>query len=54
MSKIQKLSAIHNRSVVASVGVAVVYEYKDTKFEWNGHGMPCPYIKTTLIAVLED
>ena len=39
MSKIQNLNGTHNRISHAQQGVSVVYDVKDTKFEWNSqHG----------------
>ena len=35
ITKIQKLSAIHNNRLVAFVVVVVVYDYKDTKIVSN-------------------
>ena len=35
MSKIQNLNGTHNTVVTISVSQYVVYDVKDTKFEWN-------------------
>ena len=35
MSKIQNLNGTHNVNVAAEIGMYVVYDVKDTKFEWN-------------------
>ena len=35
MSKIQNLNGTHNVAVISSVKIMVVYDVKDTKFEWN-------------------
>ena len=35
MSKIQNLNGTHNRYKVENYYLSVVYEVKDTKFEWN-------------------
>ena len=35
MSKIQNLNGTHNRREKLSRGLKVVYDVKDTKFEWN-------------------
>ena len=35
MSKIQNLNGTHNRIVFCLVRQKVVYDVKDTKFEWN-------------------
>ena len=35
MSKIQNLNGTHNQSINCNLRVAVVYDVKDTKFEWN-------------------
>ena len=35
MSKIQNLNGTHNLDVLNSTDVKVVYDVKDTKFEWN-------------------
>ena len=35
MSKIQNLNGTHNGSGKKSVITCVVYDVKDTKFEWN-------------------
>ena len=35
MSKIQNLNGTHNPLVPTSTNAGVVYDVKDTKFEWN-------------------
>ena len=35
MSKIQNLNGTHNKDVFSSATAIVVYDVKDTKFEWN-------------------
>ena len=35
MSKIQNLNGTHNRIAQVVVNNSVVYDVKDTKFEWN-------------------
>ena len=35
MSKIQNLNGTHNGVEKASIILTVVYDVKDTKFEWN-------------------
>ena len=35
MSKIQNLNGTHNQTAQFSAMLAVVYDVKDTKFEWN-------------------
>ena len=35
MSKIQNLNGTHNEYINAGFSPAVVYDVKDTKFEWN-------------------
>ena len=35
MSKIQNLNGTHNITLFVQVLVRVVYDVKDTKFEWN-------------------
>ena len=35
MSKIQNLNGTHNRLAVVIFRLRVVYDVKDTKFEWN-------------------
>ena len=35
MSKIQNLNGTHNKSMSNAQYSAVVYDVKDTKFEWN-------------------
>ena len=35
MSKIQNLNGTHNDRTVGGRSVEVVYDVKDTKFEWN-------------------
>ena len=35
MSKIQNLNGTHNRVFFYRLGYLVVYDVKDTKFEWN-------------------
>ena len=35
MSKIQNLNGTHNYFVCCHFSTAVVYDVKDTKFEWN-------------------
>ena len=35
MSKIQNLNGTHNALLVARAREIVVYDVKDTKFEWN-------------------
>ena len=35
MSKIQNLNGTHNCNVWISIHIIVVYDVKDTKFEWN-------------------
>ena len=35
MSKIQNLNGTHNELVVVIFATCVVYDVKDTKFEWN-------------------
>ena len=35
MSKIQNLNGTHNTAPLRVVKVLVVYDVKDTKFEWN-------------------
>ena len=35
MSKIQNLNGTHNKYIVLALFVRVVYDVKDTKFEWN-------------------
>ena len=35
ITKIQNLNGTHNASPLTSAQQAVVYDYKDTKFEWN-------------------
>ena len=35
MSKIQNLNGTHNTPVKCSSKYSVVYDVKDTKFEWN-------------------
>ena len=35
MSKIQNLNGTHNKYCFTSSFITVVYDVKDTKFEWN-------------------
>ena len=35
MSKIQNLNGTHNLILSYFIGISVVYDVKDTKFEWN-------------------
>ena len=35
MSKIQNLNGTHNRISAVTYTISVVYDVKDTKFEWN-------------------
>ena len=35
MSKIQNLNGTHNMRVASLASLSVVYDVKDTKFEWN-------------------
>ena len=35
MSKIQNLNGTHNSGVIFLMKLIVVYDVKDTKFEWN-------------------
>ena len=35
MSKIQNLNGTHNLRIFSPLTLAVVYDVKDTKFEWN-------------------
>ena len=35
MSKIQNLNGTHNCNLTKRVNILVVYDVKDTKFEWN-------------------
>ena len=35
MSKIQNLNGTHNYTFLANIRLSVVYDVKDTKFEWN-------------------
>ena len=35
MSKIQNLNGTHNADSIVSNSLIVVYDVKDTKFEWN-------------------
>ena len=35
ITKIQNLNGTHNRVKVINLLATVVYDYKDTKFEWN-------------------
>ena len=35
MSKIQNLNGTHNAVILACALIIVVYDVKDTKFEWN-------------------
>ena len=48
MSKIQNLNGTHNSGVQPLHARCVVYDVKDTKFEWNSqlpHIMPCKCIR---------
>ena len=40
MSKIQNLNGTHNIQEVFGVSIKVVYDVKDTKFEWNSQRLP--------------
>ena len=40
MSKIQNLNGTHNRLLKHRVASLVVYDVKDTKFEWNSQQFP--------------
>ena len=42
MSKIQNLNGTHNIPPVFMLTFAVVYDVKDTKFEWNSQRPLCP------------
>ena len=45
MSKIQNLNGTHNRCYYMQYAVGVVYDVKDTKFEWNSqHSIAYHYI----------
>ena len=35
MSKIQNLNGTHNDNTISHIHTHVVYDVKDTKFEWN-------------------
>ena len=35
MSKIQNLNGTHNKNSASAIKQFVVYDVKDTKFEWN-------------------
>ena len=35
MSKIQNLNGTHNQHITYLIHLRVVYDVKDTKFEWN-------------------
>ena len=41
MSKIQNLNGTHNRHLVDDIAKEVVYDVKDTKFEWNSQLCIC-------------
>ena len=45
MSKIQNLNGTHNMENWNMEGSIVVYDVKDTKFEWNSQ--PCKYVNAT-------
>ena len=40
MSKIQNLNGTHNSLTEESIREGVVYDVKDTKFEWNSQHTP--------------
>ena len=42
MSKIQNLNGTHNTSTNKYVNAKVVYDVKDTKFEWNSQQIEYP------------
>ena len=50
MSKIQNLNGTHNINGFMIFKTYVVYDVKDTKFEWNSqpHIEPIKYIKSCL------
>ena len=41
ITKIQNLNGTHNGSLDAVHAAIVVYDYKDTKFEWNSQRLGC-------------
>ena len=41
MSKIQNLNGTHNKSAILIYQRTVVYDVKDTKFEWNSQRITC-------------
>ncbi len=46
MSKIQNLNGTHNWKWLSRSDVCVVYDVKDTKFEWNSQLLSCNQITT--------
>ena len=44
MSKIQNLNGTHNICLIFISYVSVVYDVKDTKFEWNSQLAPVPIV----------
>ena len=42
MSKIQNLNGTHNKIIICNFSVWVVYDVKDTKFEWNSQPTHIP------------
>ena len=44
MSKIQNLNGTHNRTFEVKEGGKVVYDVKETKFEWNSQHCLSPLL----------
>ena len=44
MSKIQNLNGTHNNLIEMMIHLVVVYDVKDTKFEWNSQLLHVVYV----------
>ena len=54
MSKIQNLNGTHNSVEVISSSVVVVYDVKDTKFEWNSQLKRCLVLYFPVVYDVKD
>ena len=54
MSKIQNLNGTHNRPKIYSTEQKVVYDVKDTKFEWNSQRLLINIAKGTVVYDVKD
>ena len=54
MSKIQNLNGTHNLFFSSSLSLIVVYDVKDTKFEWNSQQLFATPYSTTVVYDVKD